>query len=163
MAIKLELIPTSQRPVLERMFQLYLHDMSEFLGWSVGADGMFALPDGLLPPYWDNTDHWPYFAYSDDNLIGFSLVRVAPNAKGTLDMGQFFVTRAFQGKGLGKELFRQTVAAHPGKWQVRVLVQNIAAQAFWRVTIEDIARSTVQVSDEPYGEHEMTYYRFEAG
>ena len=161
MTIKLHPILPSQRPALERMFQLYLHDMSQFGGWAVGPDGRFALPDDLLPPYWEREDHWPYFAYHDETLIGFSMVRMAPDAPNVLDMGQFFVTRAFRGKGLGVALFRETIATHPGQWQVRVLAENIAAQAFWKSVVEVIG-SAVHVTNEAYGEHNMTYYRFKA-
>lgn len=75
--MKLEIIPKERRAVLEQMFQLYLHDMSEFMGGPLSRDGRFDVPVGLLDPYWTRPDHWPYFIMQRHEIIGFSLVRRA--------------------------------------------------------------------------------------
>ncbi len=43
--MRLELIPTERRAALEQMFQLYLHDMSEFMGWPLAYSGRFDHPE----------------------------------------------------------------------------------------------------------------------
>ncbi|MHA6266227.1 GNAT family N-acetyltransferase [Aliiroseovarius sp. CAU 1755] len=163
MTISLRPIEQAQRPAFERLFQLYLHDMSQFMRWPVGADGMFAYPQDLLTPYWARDDHWPYFIYADDQIAGFSLARVATDDDAIFDMGQFFTLRAFRGKAVGIEAFHQTVRCHPGQWQVRVLVENTPALGFWTKATAAVAHSGVTVARRDYQQHLMDYYSFSAG
>lgn len=144
------------------MFQLYLHDMSEFMGWPIGADGRYGYDPALLSPYWDRGDHHPYFIMSEGEIAGFSLIRAFPNDPTLLDMGQFFTLRKFRRSGVGLEAFRHSVSAHQGKWQVRVLPENTAGLAFWDAAVRDASSDQYSHSRLSYHGIDMCAFRFDA-
>ena len=113
--ITLPQIAPHDMPVQERLFQLYLFDMSEFAGWSVADDGRFVYPDSLLTPYFSQGDHYPYFIVINGKLAGFSLVRRLPQSDQIWDMGQFFVRRKHRRTGAGHAALAASVAKHPGQ------------------------------------------------
>lgn len=139
MPMDLERMEADDRPMLERLFQLYLHDMSEFLPLPIAEDGTFPIAAELLPPYWERADHLPYLIRHDGEIAGFSLVRRAPDSDEVWDMGQFGVLRKFRGTGLAREAFHRTLIKHPGRWQVRVLPKNTVAYRFWTSAINAVA------------------------
>jgi predicted acetyltransferase len=59
-------------------------------------------------------------------------------------MGEFFVTRSTRGRGVGAELARRVVTAHPGRWEIPFQDENPRAAAFWR---RFAARSLTDVSE----------------
>ncbi|KPN64363.1 Predicted acetyltransferase [Aliiroseovarius crassostreae] len=159
--MKLEPIPKERRAAFEQMFQLYLHDMSEFMGWPLSPDGCFEVPEGLLDPYWVRSDHWPYFIVQNKQIIGFSLVRCAPDNPSVFDMGQFFIIRAFRRSDCSVHAFQLSLKAHPGSWQVRVLPDNTPAVRFWRRATGMAAEDGWSEHIDRYGEQDMIFFRFQ--
>ncbi|SMR70831.1 Predicted acetyltransferase [Aliiroseovarius halocynthiae] len=160
--MRLDPITLPQRPALEQLFQLYLHDMSEFLGWPVADSGRYELPGGLLDPYWYDSDHWPYFVLIENELAGFSLVRKAPGASDRFDMGQFFILRKFRQGNAAQSAFALSAERHRGAWQVRVLPDNTRAVRFWRKATKALARNG-QVEEQLllYGHNQMHHLLFQ--
>ncbi|MBL4813650.1 MAG: GNAT family N-acetyltransferase [Rhodobacteraceae bacterium] len=156
----IELHPAA-RPVIEELFQLYLHDMSSFGGWSIGDNGRFAYPPDLLPPYWQNQDHAPFVITSNNELAGFALLRPSPPEPDRTDMGQFFVLRKFAGQGVGRAAFQSALAQRPGKWLVRCLPDNKTAFGFWRKVISQETAGNYTASQELNGTTMMHFFRFE--
>jgi predicted acetyltransferase len=163
MPIELRKIDAIERPVLERLFQYYLYDLSQFADWSVSGDGTFAYPSDLLSPYWAQTDHHPYFITRQGEIAGFSLVRRAPDTDQTWDMGQFFVLRKYRHDGIGRTAFSASVNAHPGQWQVRVLPDNKPAYDFWKRCIARVCDDTPHETTKTYRSIEMAFFSFQAG
>jgi len=158
MTITLSRIVSAQRPILDRMFQLYLYDMSEFTGWPVTEDGVFDHPPDLLPPYWDQPHHHPYFIKIGPEIAGFCLVRRAPDNTAMWDMGQFFVLRKFRGQGIGRLTFLAALERHPGPWQVRVLPDNTPAYRFWKTCARAGPNDQVTESRALYNGVEMVFF-----
>ena len=75
MNVELQPAGKSDREVIRRLFQLYLYDMSEYMGWAVNADGQFDFSSSILDPYWTRDDHHPFLISCDGELAGFSLLR----------------------------------------------------------------------------------------
>jgi predicted acetyltransferase len=67
---KIEARPAAEadRPIIERLIQLYLHDMTEFNPFPIGPDGLYE--NGMLDRFWER----PYLIYSDGEIAGFALV-----------------------------------------------------------------------------------------
>ncbi len=68
----------AERPVLERLLQLYLHDFSEYAALDspfgeVDEDGLFAYPPGLSG-YWQEPDRLPLLIRADGRIAGFVLL-----------------------------------------------------------------------------------------
>lgn len=119
---------TSQRPLVANLIQLYLHDMTEFMPFAVGADGRFAY--GFLDRFWQH----PYLIMAGDEIAGFALVIDSCPLTGRTPcwfMAEFFVLRAYRGRGTGRAAVNLALSAHPGPWHIAVPHANRAAQGFW--------------------------------
>ena len=124
------LIPArpDQKPVIANLIQLYLHDMTEFMPFPVGADGRVGYD--FLDRFW----RFPYLVRSGEEIAGFALVIDACPLTGRAPcwfMAEFFILRAYRGRGLARAAVQQAVDAHKGQWHIAVPRANRAAQSFW--------------------------------
>jgi predicted acetyltransferase/ADP-ribose pyrophosphatase YjhB (NUDIX family) len=121
-------------PVLERLWQLYQHDLSGFRHSSPGSDGLFAT--GRLPRYRASEESAAYLARLGDVPCGFALVHGVSSDKRL--MGEFFVTRSARGRGVAAAFARDVLARHAGPWQIPFQDENPRAAAFWRRLAADV-------------------------
>ena len=134
--IELVAAERDQEPTVANLLELFIHDFSEFHDVAVGSDGRFGYRD--LPLYWSDPDRHPFLVQMDGKLAGLVFVRLAQNASDNemvWDMAEFFILRGYRRRGIGA-MAAQVVWNHfPGRWQVRVMETNVAAQKFWARTI----------------------------
>jgi predicted acetyltransferase len=140
MTTELTLRPVTDetRSVLERLWQLYRHDLSEFRGQHLPNGFRGTLPDGegafavrsLLPFAGDDPDRAAYLFWSGPSPVGFALVSGV--AAGPRLMSEFFVVRGLRGHGIARAAARELFALHPGAWEIPFQEANIAAARFWR-------------------------------
>jgi predicted acetyltransferase len=124
----------SERELIRRMMQLYLHDFSEFDGEELDAHALFTYGD--LDYFWFEPTHAAFIIWVDGRLGGFVLVsdEVALEENERL-LTEFFVVRKHRRRGVGREAARQVFEQLPGKWEVHVIARNLPAQAFWRTVV----------------------------
>ena len=117
----------ADRPVVANLVQLYLYDMTDSLPFPVGPDGRFAYD--FFERFWQH----PYLLRVDGELAGFAFVIDESPVTGADRhfMAEFFVLRAYRGRGVGRLAAETLFARHPGPWQVAVIAANAAAGAFW--------------------------------
>lgn len=118
----------ADRPIVANLIQLYLHDMTEFMPFPVGPDGRFEY--GFLDRFWQH----PYLFKVNGEIAGFALViDECPLTQRShcYFMAEFFVLKAYRGKGVGRAALTDILANHPGLWHIGVPVLNTAALAFW--------------------------------
>ncbi|WP_449396417.1 GNAT family N-acetyltransferase [Devosia riboflavina] len=131
-AISLAPARPDQKPVIANLIQLYLHDMTEFMPFPVGPDGRYAYD--FLDRFW----RFPYLIMSDDEIAGFALVIDECPLTGRSPcwfMAEFFVLKAYRGRGAGRSAVELALQAHPGQWHIAVPHANRAAQSFWSKTL----------------------------
>jgi len=78
-------------------------------------------------------------------------------------MSEFFVLRQYQRQAVGQAAACEAFDQFRGLWEVRQLLQNTSAVAFWRKVIGAYTRgrfSEVQKEDPHYG-IEMNFIRFD--
>ncbi|MGF1728686.1 hypothetical protein [Photobacterium kasasachensis] len=46
--------------------------------------------------------------------------------------------RKFKGQGVGKLALKSVLERFPGRWQIRVLVENTAALGFWTSAVSSV-------------------------
>lgn len=117
-----------QKPTIANLIQLYLHDMTEFMPFPVGADGRFQYD--FLDRFWQH----PYLIMAGDEIAGFALVIDSCPLTGRTPcwfMAEFFVLKAYRRRGAGRAALAAALARHPGDWHIGVPLQNAAATAFW--------------------------------
>lgn len=161
MEVQLKQIEVESRHILENMFPYYVYDMSEFMGWSPNAEGVYTFNSDSLDNYWSHADHIPYFIYADQELAGFVLVRKYPTNQNVFDIEQFFVLRKFKGQGVGKSAFKDVVTRHSGQWQIRVLKENESGLGFWLSAIKNISGVNFNLGLDIDIDLEMHFIRFE--
>jgi predicted acetyltransferase len=132
---QLRIVTEADLPLVERLWQLYSHDMSEVRGTLPNAEGMFKA--GRLPGYFDDPDARGYLIVQRDAPVGLAFV--AGLSGGTKTIGDFFVVRAARRKRIGYDAVRELLARHPGRWEIGFQAENRGAPEFWRRVATDVA------------------------
>jgi predicted acetyltransferase len=124
------------KPILQRMMELYQYDFSEFEDTDLDGHGMFGY--AYLDHYWVEVNRWPYLVRVDGKLAGFVLVSqhtfIAQDGR---SISEFFILRKYRLKGVGSQVARWIFDHHPGKWEVFEYYNNLPSQAFWRKVITE--------------------------
>ena len=129
----------ADRPTIQNLMQLYIHDFSEH--WAGRSEGELLdtgrFPDYPLDPYWSDPNCVPLLLRSDGKLAGFALLNQAGHMGRPVDrnMAEFFIVRKYRRAGVGRLAAHQIFTRYPGQWEVAVARRNVAALAFWRRVI----------------------------
>ena len=139
-------------PVVERLWQLYRHDLSEFRDSYPDADGLYKV--GPLAAYLAGEgDRTALLVRSGTSAVGFVLLRGLSDRPAVL--GEFFVSRAVRGRGVGYQVATEVMRRWPGSWVIAFQEENPRAARFWRRVATDLAGSTwteqrIPVPDKPW-------------
>lgn len=118
------------------MLELYLYDFSEYDGSDLDNHASFGYGD--LDYFWFEPTHAAFLITVDEKLAGFVLVDNEVMLAGSeRSISEFFVMRKYRRHGVGKHSASEVFTRLPAKWEVRVIENNIPAQAFWKQTISD--------------------------
>ena len=133
-------VSPAERATLANLYQLYIHDFSDFVDLPVGDNGRFDYDP--LPAYWTEPNHFALLIRADSRLVGFALVKKGSSFFGDADvwdMADFFVVRGARRRGLGSAIAEIVWRQFPGRWEVRVMPTNLPALGFW---IKAVSRFT---------------------
>jgi predicted acetyltransferase len=125
----------ADRPVLERLWQLFRHDMSEFTGDLPDAQGCYRserLEAAFTDPGW-----MPYLVALDGAPVGFAVVRGLDRDQRVLN--SYFVVRGARGRGTGTAAAARVLRRHPGAWSVAFQDTNASAVRLWRRVATEVA------------------------
>ena len=140
-------------PIVRNLTAYYVYDMSKSVGWDCNDEGVFGGCDDIAE-YWcqahretEESERWPegvrgvpFLVRVDSSIAGFAAVKVIPNDPEPVnDMGEFFILGRFRHRGVGRRVAHSMFARFPGPWQVRQLLLNHPAHAFWRQVISEFA------------------------
>lgn len=125
----------ADRPVLDRLWQLFRHDLSGLRGELPAPDGTFRRE--RLDAAFDDPDRTAYVITQAGHPAGLAIVRGLTEP--TLVINSFFVVRGARRSGVGTRAVEQLVEQHPGRWEVAFQDGNRAAVAFWRTTATRLA------------------------
>ena len=121
--------------VVERLWQLYSHDMSQLRGTLPNGDGLFK--PGRLERYLAEPADYPGFLLTyADAPAGFAFVMYARAE--TRHMGDFFVARAVRRQGAGALLARHVIELDPGNWEIAFQDENTGAPDFWKRVVSGL-------------------------
>ena len=123
-----EVVTTDEELLLLNLWQLYMHDLSEFRGSVVAVDGRYR--DDRLKTYFSYQEHWAYLIKANNETAGFALIR--KSHPDTYLMGEFFILRKFRRFGIGRTAAQQLISAYSGKWEIPFQNENPKAARFWR-------------------------------
>lgn len=118
----------ADRQVLERLWLMFRHDLSEHRG-------VLPFPDAThrqerLHASLEDPDRSAWLVRPGDRPVGLALVRGVHTPPRVLS--GFFVVRGARCQGIGFRALRALLAQHtPGDWEVAHQAENSAAAAFW--------------------------------
>ena len=126
----------ADREVLQRLWLMFRHDMSEFGGQLPDPDGSFRsdrLESALGDPDWAG-----YLVLSEGRPVGLAFVRGLSGPVRVLNT--FFVVRGARRTGVGMRAVGSVLALHPGQWEVAFQDANETAVRFWRRVATELGR-----------------------
>jgi predicted acetyltransferase len=135
-AIHVRRANAADRPMVERLWLMFRHDMSEFSGQLPNPDGTFRA-ERLIAAFEEQGWAGYVFAAARDRPAGFAIVRGLAGPVRVLN--SFFVVRSMRRAGVGRRAAGAIVAEHPGPWQVAFQEANAAATRFWRRVATELA------------------------
>ncbi|EST35559.1 hypothetical protein N566_17615 [Streptomycetaceae bacterium MP113-05] len=125
----------TDRAVVERLWLMFCHDMSEFQDVFPAPDGTFR--SDRLHSAFDDPDWRAYLTTSGEHPVGFAFVRALTGPVRVLN--SFFVVRGARRAGIGLRAVKQVLARHPGPWEVAFQDANADAVRFWRRVATEVA------------------------
>ena len=119
----------ADRVVLERLWLMFRHDLSEFQGQLPRADGSYR--SERLESVLAGDPDWAGYLFSNaESPVGFAFVRALMQPVRVLN--SFFLVRPVRRQGFGLRAVQEVVAQHPGRWDVAFQENNATAVRFWR-------------------------------
>ncbi|MCR5880792.1 GNAT family N-acetyltransferase [Phenylobacterium sp. J367] len=162
--VTLEPVGPERREAVANLFQLYVHDFSDF--WSerqveLGEDGRFP-PYPFLDTYWEDPERAPFLIRADGQLAGFVLLNTHSHSGKPCDwnVAEFFVARHYRREGVGRRAALAAISGRPGLWEIAVARRNAPAQPFWRGVAQAAASGPVEALDQADGNWNGLILRF---
>ena len=117
----------ADRPVLERLWLLFRHDMSAVTPTLPNPDGSFRserLEAALSESGWQ-----AWLLTFGERPGGFAIIRGLDQPVRVLN--SFFVVAGARGHGVGFDFARALLGEHPGRWDIAYQDENPAAVRLW--------------------------------
>jgi predicted acetyltransferase len=132
----LEPVTPELRPVVERLWQLYRHDLSEFRDSHPDEEGRFSA--GRLPAHLEGVGgRSALLVRFGGRPAGFVLLAGLEAPPATI--AEFFVVRSVRRRGVGHLAATEVMRRTPGPWVVAFQEENPRAARFWRRVATDVA------------------------
>ncbi|TWT32526.1 hypothetical protein KOR34_42890 [Posidoniimonas corsicana] len=178
MNVELKLTDRQDAYVVQNLWPLYRHDVSEFdASFVANRHGLFDCGD-RLPTLAEHTQHetarwwtdpaalFPYLILVDGRPAGFNLVAARSSLPAGIDadfvVHEFFVLHAHRGRKVAERAAVLGFDAHPGSWEVVTWPTHTRAIHFWRRTVSGYAAGEYREDevDHPWGRR--VAFRFES-
>jgi predicted acetyltransferase len=145
--VELLLAQPDQLPTLRNLWQLYVHDFTEFIDEEVDESGLYQ-DDFDFRRYFERPGFWAYVPRVGGNIAGFVLIsdRMMDRSQKGRVIDEFFVLNRYRRRGVGRSLAFQTFDTYRGLWEIGELGPNTPAQAFWRRVIGDYSNGRYEES-----------------
>lgn len=135
-AVSVEEAAPGQRTAVERLWQLYRHDLSEFRDSWPGPDGLF--PDHDLHTYFGrDPNRASYVIRCGSRLAGFAMIGGLQGMYRSIEA--FFVVRRARRRAVGLRAATALIAGYDGCWEIGFQESNVAAARFWRDVASHVA------------------------
>jgi predicted acetyltransferase len=145
-SVRLISVDESRRPVLDRLWQLYKHDLSEFRDSHPNAEGLFVTSRGIDELLSDG-GHEATLIYAEEQLAGFVIVGGLNGSR--RDISEFFIVRSWRRKGISAKVAEGIIRRHPGPWQLAFQENNVVAARFWRSLAEKLTKGAYDMELRP--------------
>lgn len=139
MDISVEKVTFNERKNLEKLLQLYLHDLS--LYFPIVFDSKLCEYKYDLNKYFN--DNYAYFIKSNDSILGFVLVD--DNLKNNYEISEMFVLNNYKGKKVGQTAVKKIFDIYKGNWTIKVVPLSPVAESFWIKTVNSYTKGNFKL------------------
>jgi predicted acetyltransferase len=163
---QLRLSTGSDAHILQKLYPLYQHEISEFDA-DLSRHGLFGVDDDVaalarhaeqLTPWWKHPESlFPYLIIADGEPAGFSLITGRPHITAGIEADfvvyGFFVLHAYRGSEVAEQAAIQGFERHRGRWEVVTYPAYARGIAFWRRVVGGYTagRHVEAEGDHPWG------------
>lgn len=175
MNIVLQLCSIEDKYIINNLYPLYLHDLSEIWQRTTNRHGVFeendtctlAEQNKIFDVWWEHPDVlFPYLIKVDQLPAGFVFVATPPYTPCpsyiNYYLNEFFLLRHYRGKGIGQEAVRQLLTQMPGHWEVQTnsTARNARAISFWHKTLAACTEGQYTEEEGQRESGQMLVFRF---
>ena len=135
--MSIEIIPSliTDKSIIQRMMELFRHDLSEFEDIDLDEHGYFGYP--YLDYYWVEPDRYPFIVRVDGKIAGFALINQHTHFPDSqYSVAEFFILRKYRLRGIGRQAAVDIFDRFRGRWEISKLPTNVAALIFWHEVIK---------------------------
>lgn len=172
--VKLKRSDRADAQIIQNLWPLYQHEVSEFDESRPNAHGIFGASDDVttlaqhadsLKPWWIEPNAlFPYLILVDDQPAGFSLVAARSRLPAEIDadfvVHEFFLLHAYRGRGIGERAAALTFDQHDGRWEVVTYPGHAQAIAFWRKALDRYCGGAFSQSEGDHAWGRKMIFRF---
>ncbi|AZV62603.1 GNAT family N-acetyltransferase [Peribacillus frigoritolerans] len=139
MTVSFNPVSKDEKHILQNLYSLYLHDLSEFTeGLDISTDGSFEFDSFEL--IWKEEGLTPYFLKKDMKIAGFLLLeRPFLNKDYDYSINDIFILKKYRRKGTAITLLKELFKHKKGSYFVVQLANNIPAVIFWRRIFSELS------------------------
>ncbi|WP_397452888.1 GNAT family N-acetyltransferase [Pseudomonas sp. NA-150] len=146
---------------IENLMQFYMHDFSEWLPLKLSDHGFFSVQS--MQNYWRKPATQPFLIKVDGELAGFVTVDGdGPFTDAHYNIGYFFISRRFRGRGIARFVVSALLSKFPGQWQIFHIDANQPARGFWEKIISELTQGAFSCHPVTVDGYPCTLYRFES-
>ena len=149
MNLKIKKIEKKEKSKLEKLLQLYLHDLSFY--FPIDFDSTKCEYEYDLNKYFE--DNYAYFIQSDEDILGFILVD--NNSNNNYEISEMFVLNNYKGNRIGEQSVIKIFNKYRGNWTIKAVPCSPVAESFWKKTVNNYTKGNFKI------EHTGKYNRAE--
>ena len=146
-------VEIDKRKILERLIQLYLHDISYYFPIPFDSEQGMYIYD--LEKYFSSTNNMAYFIKENSMLVGFILLDITEDLN---IVDEMFILNQNKGGGIGKKAVFQIFDTYKNNWLIKALPLSKPAENFWNKTIKEYTKDNYQI--ERIGKYDRAVFSF---
>jgi len=131
MNLEIKKVGLKEREKLEKLLQLYLHDLSLYFPISFNSDECKYEYD--LNKYFEND--YAFFIELDHNILGFILVDY--NKNNNYEISEMFVLNNYKGHKIGEQAVTKIFDMYKGNWTIKAVPSSPVAESFWKKVVDN--------------------------
>lgn len=139
MTIELIKVNKNEKEKLEKLLQLYLHDLSIYFPLDFDSEKCEYKYD--LDKYFNND--FAYFIKSDNNILGFILID--NNGESNYEISEMFVLNNYKNKKVGTISVIKAFALYKGKWTIKAVPKFEIAEKFWVKVVSEYTNNNYEL------------------
>lgn len=139
MNLEIRKVEKRERVKLEKLLQLYLHDLSFY--FPIDFDSTKCEYGYDLSKYFE--DNYAYFIQSNNDILGFILVD--NNSNNNYEISEMFVLNNYKGNKIGEQSVIKIFDKYRGNWKIKVVPCSPVAESFWKKTINNYTKGNFRI------------------